>query len=129
VIRALVLALVLSSAACAAKAPPSLSPVGVRSWQANEAVLAFGVVQSAAIGLNGVTICDPTCRPALSDANTRRVIQIVRDTVQTIDVTPAGWQALASTGLMKLEHELDAAGHTKLTPYLVAARAAIGALP
>lgn len=112
-----------------AKAPPSLSPAGVRDYRANEAVLAIGQVQTAAIGLNGVSVCDPApCHPLLSDANTRVVVSAVRAALLTIQQTPAGWKAATNTALDQIAAQLDAAGKGKFRAYIEAARVVLNAI-
>lgn len=57
--KVLIVALTLTIAGCASKAPPSLSPEGAVIWAANEAVVAINVLQHAAIELNRIQICEP----------------------------------------------------------------------
>lgn len=113
-------ALVLSG--CAAKAPASLSPIGVRAWQANEAVLTLGQVQKTAIGLNAIQKCDnaapPVCGPILSDKNTRVVIDAVEAGVKSIQQLPSGWRASTTTALANVRAQLDTAGKTNLSAWL-----------
>ena len=76
--RILITLTLIGALGCASKAPPSLSPAGVVVWQANEVAVAIGLVQTGAINLNKVQVCDPTpCHPLLSDANTRIVVDAV----------------------------------------------------
>ncbi len=118
-----IVALSIIAPACA-KAPSSLSPAGVRIWQADQAVVALGDVQHVAIALNGVQVCDPApCHPLLSDANTRIVINTVEAGVKTIHEVPSGWKATALAALTQLSTTLDAAGKAKLAAYVDAARA------
>ncbi len=122
--RIMLFALCLSLAACASKAPPSLSPAGVRIWEADQAVIALGDVQHVAIALNGVQVCDPApCHPLFSDNNTRIVVNVVAAGVKTIHQVPSGWKATALAALSQLSETLDAAGKSKLAAYLDAARA------
>ena len=92
--RLLVAVALLGTLACAKHAPPSLTPAGVPVWQANEAVVVLGALQSTAIGLNAIQVCEGTapCHPVLNDASTRLVVDGVRDAVQTITQVPAGWR-------------------------------------
>lgn len=119
----LTLALALVGSACA-KTPPSLTPVGVKYFQANRGIVAIGTVQHVAIELNKVQICTPEpCHPLLSEANTRIVVDATTDTITTITATPEGWKPTLDTGLKRIEDRLDAAGKTELAAYLAAARA------
>ena len=112
-----------------AKAPPTLTPVGARAWQANEAVLAINVLQSAAIGLNKIQVCPPDpCHPLLSDANTRIVGNTATSARNTIDAAPAGWKLTAQAALNQIAMQLDAAGRTQLAAYLTAANSVVAAL-
>jgi len=114
----------LGVVACGKPAPGSLSPAGVRIWQADQAVVALGETQRIAIGLNGVKVCDPApCHPLLSDTNTRIVIDAVSDGIGTIHQVPAGWKATGLAALDRIVARLDAAGKTTLASYVDAARA------
>ena len=108
--------------ACAS-APPQLTPRQARIWQANEMAIAIGSVQSAAIGLNKIQQCTPLCHPLLSDTNTRIVIEIARDGLQSLRAVPEGWKAtgLAVAGRIRLR--LDEAGRSKMAAYLTACTA------
>jgi len=128
--KMLIVLFALVVTACASNAPPSLTPAGVKIWQANEAVIALGTMQRAAIGLNDIEVCQPEpCRPLLSDANTRKVIDGVEVGVKTITAVPSGWQIAASTALKEVSDNLDAAGKVKFGPYIEAARTILAALP
>lgn len=125
VLRSIAVVALLAFPACR-HAPPSLSPPGAVTWQVNEVVVALGIVQQSAIGLNAVQICDPLpCHPVLSDANTEIVIDAVGDGVSTLKRVPSGWRGTALGILDVIERRLDEAGVTKLQPYLIGARAAI----
>lgn len=125
-----VLLALLCVAGCASRAPASLTPAGVKLWQANEAVVAIGTMQRAAIGLNGIEVCEPApCRPLLSDRNTRVVVNAVEVGIKTIQVAPTGWKAAADVALMEMRDNLDAPGHAKFGPYIEAARTILAALP
>lgn len=124
--KVLLFALCLSLSACASKAPSSLSPAGVRIWQADQAVVALGTVQHVAIGLNAIQKCDPApCHPLLSNANTGIVIDAVTDGVNTIKAIPSGWKATAMAALDRIAGRLDAAGQSDLAAYVEAARAVL----
>ena len=119
--------------ACAAQAPPSLSPAGVRVWQANEVVIALGTVQRAAIALNGVSRCElppneTRCTPLLSEANTRVVVEAVTDALTAIKATPAGWKAVALAALDSIDQRLDSAGKARVVAYVRAARSIVDVL-
>src|SRR5678815_2671016 len=124
-LKTTVIAFAIVAAGCASKAPPSLSPAGVKIWQANEALLVLDMLQKSAIGLNDIQRCEAppstTCRPLLADNNTRVVIDVVADAVRTIRKVPDGWKATASAALSTVATRLDAAGKTVLSEYLKAA--------
>lgn len=124
-----VLVLMLSVVGCAAKAPPSLSPAGVVTWQANESAVILGTVQHASIELNKVQRCEPACAPLLSDRNTGVVVDAVTDGLLTLRAVPQGWKATTSAALERMAVRLDEAGRAKLSTYLQAGRAALAALP
>lgn len=112
-----------------AKAPPTLTTVGARAWQANEAVLALNQLQSAAIGLNAIRICPPEpCRPSLSATNTRLIIDTTTSARNAIDVAPSGWRAVAQAALTQIANQLDASGKQTLAAYLTAATAVVASL-
>lgn len=122
-------ALTVAASACAGKAPPSLSPDGVRVWQANEVAVAIGSVQHAAIELNDAQICDRGgCRPILSEANTRAVVQNATSGLKALRAVPAGWKETGLTTIREIQSRLDDAGRTKLKSYLDAALAVINEL-
>lgn len=115
--------------ACASKAPSGLSPAGVRVWQANEAVVALGTAQHAAIQLNKVQVCTPApCHPLLSDRNTGIVVDNVLTALRMIRAVPAGWKAIALAALDAIISRLDDDGQTKFGAYLEAAYTIITAI-
>ena len=122
----------LSLAIGCAKAPPSLSPAGARAYYANEAVVALGTLQHAAIALNEIKACNPqpcTPVPVLSDTNTRKVIDIVTPALKTLKTAPADWQVTANSAIDEVGKVLDESGRGKLRGYLEAARIVLNALP
>lgn len=132
-ILGLVLVAVLATG-CAAKAPSSLTPAGVRAWQANQAVLALNTVQRGAIGLNAIERCDTVviaadgqaedanCRPLVSDRNTRLVIDVHAQAVTSIAEAPSSWWVVATEALVRIRNGLDADGRTTLAEWLDFAR-------
>lgn len=122
------LVVVLLLAAACAKAPATLTPVGVLSWQANQAVVAIGTVQHAAIQLNDIDRCDPTCVPLLSDANTRLVVDISTAAFNTIRAVPSGWKATTLAALEQMAAGLDTSGRTTLAAYVQTARTIVEGL-
>lgn len=128
--RKLVTALVLALTVACAKTPPNLDPTGALTFQANEAVVAVGTVQHAAIQLNEVRVCDAAavCTPLLSDANTRIVVEASTDALTTIRKVPSGWKATSLAAMERIQLRLDAAGKEKLSVYVTAAITIINAL-
>lgn len=121
--------LLLTTPACASKAPPGLSPVGVRVWQANEAVVALGTAQHAAIELNKIQVCEPApCHPLLSTRNTGVVVDAVTLALTTLRAVPDGWRATSLAALDTIIAKLDADGKTRFASYLTAARTIINAI-
>lgn len=119
----------LLSMGCA-KAPASLSPQGAAVFKANEAVVALGTLQHAAIELNALKTCDvqKVCTPVLSDANTRVVVDSVEAALKTIRAVPDGWKATAGTALQQIQLKLDQSGRLKISAYVTAARTVLDAL-
>jgi hypothetical protein len=115
-----------------AKAPPTLAPDAVATWQAHEAVLIVANVQRAAIGLNGIQKCDadtpPVCASLVSDHNTKIVGTATSSAIRTIRQYPNGWKATATEALDSIAKHLDAAGLEKIAAYLNAARLLLGAI-
>lgn len=112
---------VMLTIGCAGKAPSSLSPVGVRSWEANQAVLTLGQVQKTAIGLNAIQKCSPApvvCAPLLSNANTGIVVDAVAASVKSIQQAPAGWRSSTTVALAEIRSRLDAGGKANLSAWL-----------
>lgn len=121
----LVLIVMLVCPACATLAP-SANPEVNRLRLANEAIVAIGTVQHAAIQLNAVQTCTPTpCHPILSDHNTGVVVDVAVPALVTLKAATAGPQAVLDAALAEIEKKLDAAGKRELTPYLRAARAVL----
>lgn len=124
-------ALVLFSGCAAHKPPPSLSGAGVYAWQANEALVALDTVMRSAIALNEVQVCGGvpiTCHPALSEQNTRVVVQAVRSGAIILGSAPAGWQTVSVTVIDQVSYYMDESGKKTLKPYLDAARIVIQSL-
>lgn len=126
--RAFLSLILCTTLACAGKAPPGLSPAGVRVWQANEAVVALGTAQHAAIELNKVQVCNPTCYPLLSDHNTGVVVDNVLTALHTIKAVPDGWKATALEAINAIMLRIDSEGQARIVAYLEAARAVINAI-
>lgn len=129
--------LALSLVSCARNAPTSLSPNGIRVWQANQVAVTLGTVSHTAIELNKVQVCDPVttgvstpanCHALLSDNNTRVVITVVEDALNTLKKVPDGWKATGLEALTRISGRLDLAGRDKLNSLLEWARAIITAL-
>ena len=115
--RMLLVALVLC-VGCA-KAPPNLSPTGPRTFQANQAVVALGTVQHAAIELNKVQVCTPApCHPLFSDRNTAIVVDNMTTAFNGIRGVPQGWKATALSSLRAVQMRLDAEGKASIAAYL-----------
>lgn len=117
-----ILLVVLLFAGCASNAPPTLTPAGVLIWQANEAVVALGALQHAAIELNKVQRCEPACVPLLSDRNTGIVVDAVTSALLTIKQVPSGWKPTALAALTQIDARLDQIGKDKVAAYVRAAR-------
>lgn len=126
----LVVALTLITASCA-KAPSSLTPVGVKYYQANRGVVAAGTLQHVAIELNKVQVCPtppattPACHPLLSEANTRIVGDATSSAITVMRQAPDGWKPTLDAALTQISSKLDAAGKQELAAYLDAARAIV----
>ena len=121
----------LTVSACASRAPVSLSQDGVRVWQADKAVSALGVMQSAAIDLNGIERCDTTgsCVPLLSDGDTATVVEVVGGAVRVIEQVPQGWRAASLLAVDQVGMALSAAGNSELAIYIQTAGSVISAIP
>lgn len=125
--------LVTFGTGCSLNPPPSLSPVGATKWQANRVVVELITLQRAAIALNELTICpvvgDPTkCYVALSDQNTRIVVDACEDAGLVLKAVPDGWPQTAATAIDRIRKRLDANGHIELDPYLEAAETVFATL-
>lgn len=109
---------VLTLVSCA-KTPPNLSPTGARTFQANQAVVALGTLQHAAIELNKVQVCEPApCHPLLTDTNTGVVVDNVTSALTAMRAVPTGWKATATQALDTIQMRLDESGKTTLTAYI-----------
>ena len=124
--QVILVALFTPSCALLGHPPSSLSPAGVTKWQANRVVVELITIQRAAIALNELTICpqpgDPTkCYVALSETNTRAVIDACEDAGLVLKAVPDGWKQTAAAAIRRIRQRLDARGHEELDPYLAAA--------
>jgi hypothetical protein len=113
---------------CAGNAPPSLSPTGKLTYQANEGVVALGTVQHAAIELNKVQACTSACHPLLPDKDVAVVVDNVTSALIIIKQVPNGWKATIISALNAISTRLDAEGKMRLSAYLGAAIAVVNAL-
>lgn len=113
-------------------------------WYANEIAVAVNMLQTTAIQLNKINVCeatiattDPTtavvpqaqCRPLLSDDNTRAVGETTSDIRAALRQTPAGWRAIVTAGLDRIITRLDNAGQIKMAAYLQAVRFLVQSAP
>lgn len=108
--RVLVVAALLAVAACA-KAPPSLSPVGVRAFHATRAVAVLDVVRDTAVAAEAAT------PRLLSTDSARLVVQWHRAAVAAAGATPSGWEATVLSGLDGVERNLTPEEQNVLRPY------------
>jgi hypothetical protein len=99
-----------------AKAPPNLSPVGVRAFHATRAVQVLDLVRDTAIAAEAAT------PQLLSTESTRAVVTWHRAAVAAAGATPAGWQASVLAGLENVERALKPDEQQVLRPYLVLAK-------
>lgn len=112
------------------KTPPDVTPEMKTLYVANDAVVAIGTIQHAAIELNKQQVCDAVkvCKPLLNDANTRIVVDNAVTTLQIMGPNPTDWKAQAKKFLDAVEQRLDAAGNMSLLPYVNALKIILGVL-
>lgn len=135
-----VVALALTAASCA-HTPPNLTPTGAATFRANEAVVALGTVQHAAIELNKIQVCQQNaqpvvppltspapCHPFLSDANTGVVVDNATTAFNAVKAIPDGWKAAITQALSTISERLDADGRASLGAYLTAASTILNSL-
>jgi hypothetical protein len=115
-------ALALVVADCA-KAPPSLSPVGVRAFHASRVVEVLDLVRDVAIAAEAVT------PKLLSTDKTRLIVEWHRTTVASAGALVSGWQAGALAGLESWVGQLNDAELAVVRPYVILARAIIAEVP
>lgn len=126
--KQLLIACVLVTSGCAS-APTSLSPTGQRTYQANQAVVAIGMVQHVAIDLNQIQVCPPApCHPLLSDTNTGVVVDNVASALKTVRAVPGGWKLTIMSALVEMGQRLDAEGHRQLGSYIQTAVTVVSSL-
>lgn len=127
--RARLVALVVCVLVGCAKAPPNLSPSGARAYQANQAVVALGTVQHAAIELNKIQVCNPApCHPLFSNKDTAIVVDNVTTALTTMRTVPQGWKATALSALQAVKMRLADDGKASIAAYLDTAIAIVSAL-
>lgn len=126
----LVIAVILLSTC--AKAPSTLSPVGQRTYQANQAVVAIGTLQHAAIELNKVQVCVPPpdgkCHPLLSDNDTGIVVDAVANALTVVKQVPDGWKPTFTQALATISQRLSQAGKPQLAAYITAVNTVLNSL-
>lgn len=125
--KRLLLAFLLVGLVGCAHRPPNLTPAQLALYRADDALVAIGIVQNAAIQLNKIKTCSgdmpPVCTSTvMSDRNTRIVVDAVADAVPVILATPEGWRSATLVLIERVEARLDAAGLTRVRPYLEALR-------
>src|SRR6266550_45349 len=75
----------LVQSACAAKAPPSLSPEATTAWYGTRVIKALDLLRDSA------TSAEAAHPQLLSTETTRRIVLYHRAALQTIHDAPAGW--------------------------------------
>lgn len=117
-LRASLAALVVSLAVVSscAKVPPTLTPVGVKAFQATQAVHVLDLVRDTAIAAEAAQ------PQLLSTETTRKVVQWHRVAVALAGQTPAGWEATVLSGLTEVERALKPGEREVLAPYLALAK-------
>lgn len=94
--RVLTVLVILMLAPACAKTPPALSPEAAVAFQATRVVRVLDVVRDAAIAANELS------PPAISTADTRKVVLWHKTTVQVISVAPGGWKPTVKTNIYLL---------------------------
>jgi len=143
---AILILIALTGIGCGAYRAPASYPQPQRTlWYATEIAVAVNTVQTAAIQLNKISVCEagtvitaesgpaldipPACHPLLSEDNVRAVGETASDIRASLRKTPEGWRAIVATGLERMTARLDNAGQVKLAAYLQAVRFLLGSLP
>jgi hypothetical protein len=122
----------LALVACRApQPPPVITPGTVRAWQANQAVIALGDLQRAAINYHATHRCDDNglnCVRMLSEANTRVVVSAIVPALERIKAEPSSWKPVGLGALNTIDQGLDAKGHERMDADLTKARSTLDGL-
>lgn len=108
--------------ACA-KAPPTLSPAGVRAFNTARVVKALDVLRDTAISANAQV------PPLVSTDTTRKVVLYHQATLKTIQALETGWQAAVRAGLDSVVQTLPPNEQAILGPYAVLISAILAEVP
>ena len=133
-------ALLAMEAALMVACPPPVSlktPEGKAAFAADQLLIRVGELQDAAIAANG-TIDPDTKSPVLSEATTRRIVQVSMIIATTLNPPkdkdgkimplPTGWQVMVTTAWTNLKVTLHPDEVKKLSVYIASIDVLIGAL-
>lgn len=95
-----------------AKAPPTLSPVGVTAFNATRVVKALDVLRDFAIDAEAQN------PKIISTDNTRKIVNFHEAAVKTIHASPGGWKPTVAAALDQLQHDILPAEWQRLAPYI-----------
>jgi hypothetical protein len=109
--RTMVILFLLIATSCA-KAPPSLSPVGVQAFNNTRVIKALDLVRDTAIDANAQV------PPLVSTVTTRKIVTYHRSAIIIIHGTPNGWKATVLTGLDETVKNLPPAEAALVAPYV-----------
>ena len=101
--------------ACA-KAPPSLTPVGVTAFQNLQVLKALDVIRDIAVDGN------TTVPPVFTTDTTRKVVTWHKAAITTLNARGAGWPQTLAAGLDGVLSGLPAAEKQTLLPYVTLAK-------
>jgi len=99
-----------------AKAPPTLSPVGVTAFQNLQIAKALDTVRDIAVDANATT------PPVLSTSTTRSIVTWHKGALQVLNARSAGWPTTIATSLDAVVGNLPAKERDTLAPYVTLAK-------
>ena len=97
--KRLLLVLCLALASGCASAPASLSPTAQADYKKTQVIKVLDLLRDAAIAANGQT------PPLLSTATTRKVVEVHKTALLTIQGSDTGWAAAVGAALAQLSRD------------------------
>lgn len=106
------LAALFALTACAANAPPNLSPVARQAFVATRVIKGLDLIRDTAITANA------QLPPLLSTDATRAIVEYHRSSLLVMQDVPNGWKVTVLTGLNEMVRRLPPHDAQLIAPYV-----------